>query len=346
MPSTYTTNGGIEKIATGEQSGSWGTTTNTNFDIIDRITNGVGTITLSGTSSNLQTSDGALSDGQYKALILTGSPSGTHTITVLPNDAQKIYFVNNTTSQSVIFNQGSGSNVTIPANTSDIIYCDGGGASGAVVSLIDDVDLTGYMQSANNLSDVSSAATALINLGVNASADELNILDGVTASTADLNILDGATVTTAEINYNDITTLGTSEASKVVTADANGDVNLSEELKAKSYNETFLAITSSSGTATLDCEAGNVFSLTLSENVTTFTWSNPPASGTAYGFTLKVVQDASASGYTVTWPTSVDWPDATAPTLTDTTSAVDQFVFYTHDGGTTWYGFVAGQALG
>jgi len=340
MPSTYTTNGGIEKIATGEQSGSWGDTTNTNFDIIDRITNGVGSIALSGTSSNLQTSDGALSDGHYKALILTGSPSGTHTITVLPNDAQKIYFVNNTTSQSVIFDQGSGSNVTIPANTSDIIYCDGGGASGAVVSLIDDVDLTGYMQSANNLSDVSSAATALINLGVNASADELNILDGVTASTADLNILDGATVTTAEINYNDITTLGTTEASKVVTADVNGVVTFDNGI-----TEEFTAVTSSSNAVTVNSRDGTVFSHTLTEN-TTFTFSNPAASGKSSAFALKIVQDASASGYTVTWPSAVDWPDATAPTLTSTASAVDQFVFYTHDGGTTWYGFVAGQALG
>jgi len=331
MPSTYTTNGGIEKIATGEQSGSWGDTTNTNFDIIDRITNGVGTITLSGTSSNLQTSDGALSDGQYKALVLAGSPSGTHTITVLPNDAQKIYFIQNNTAQSVIFDQGSGANVTVAAGQNDIIYCDGAGASGAVVSLLN--SLEGYLTSANNLSDLSNAATALTNLGINATAAELNKLSG-------------ATVSTAEINYNDITTLGTSQASKTVTADANGDVNLSEELKAKSYNETFSAITSSSGTATLDCEAGNVFSLTLSENVTTFTWSNPPASGTAYGFSLKIVQDASASGYTVTWPTSVDWPSATAPTLTSTASAVDQFVFYTHDGGTTWYGFTSGQAMG
>jgi hypothetical protein len=67
---------------------------------------------------------------------------------------------------------------------------------------------------------------------------------------------------------------------------------------------------------------------------------------TAYGMSLKVVQDSGASGYTVTWPTSVDWPSATAPTLTATASAVDQFVFYTYDGGTTWYGFTAGQALG
>ena len=136
MPSTYTTNGGIEKIATGEQSGSWGTTTNLNFDIIDRITNGVGSITLSGTSSNLQTSDGALSDGQYKVLVFGGTPSGTHTITVLPNDAQKLYFVVNNSGQSVIFDQGSGDNVTVANGASSIIYCDGGGASAAVKEVL------------------------------------------------------------------------------------------------------------------------------------------------------------------------------------------------------------------
>ena len=109
--------------------------------------------------------------------------------------------------------------------------------------------------------------------------------------------------------------------------------------------ETFAAVTSTSNATTIDCEAGNSFSHTLTEN-TTFTFSNPPASGTSFAFTLKIVQDASASGYTVTWPASVDWPSATAPTLTATASAVDVFVFYTHDGGTTFYGFVAGQALG
>jgi hypothetical protein len=70
-----------------------------------------------------------------------------------------------------------------------------------------------------------------------------------------------------------------------------------------------LHVTSSGLATTIDCEAGNVFSHTLSEN-TTFTFSNPPASGTAYGFSLKIVQDASASGYTITWPSAVDWPRA------------------------------------
>lgn len=124
-----------------------------------------------------------------------------------------------------------------------------------------------------------------------------------------------------------------------------GDVDITGELIADSYNETYAAVTSTSNATAVDCEAGNTFSHTLTEN-TTFTFSNPPASGTAYTMSIEVVQDASASGYTVTWPASVDWPAATAPTLTADASAVDVFVFTTHDGGTTWYGFTAGQAIG
>jgi hypothetical protein len=166
----------------------------------------------------------------------------------------------------------------------------------------------------------------------------------VTSTAAEINAFAGITATTAELNYSDITTLGTSEASKVVTADANGDVILLQELKVASYNETYAAVTSSSNATTVNSEAGNTFMHTLTEN-TTFTFSNPPASGTAYTMSIEIIQDAGASGFAVTWPSSVDWPAATAPTLTATASAKDVFVFTTRDGGTTWYGFTAGQAL-
>ena len=108
--------------------------------------------------------------------------------------------------------------------------------------------------------------------------------------------------------------------------------------------EEFTAVTSTSNATTCNMQDGTNFSHTLTEN-TTFTFSNPASTGKVSAFTLKIVQDASASGYTVTWPAAVDWPSATAPTLTATASAVDYFVFITHDGGTTWYGFTAGQAL-
>jgi len=131
----------------------------------------------------------------------------------------------------------------------------------------------------------------------------------------------------------------------LVTIADTGDTDISGELIADSYNETYAAVTSSSNATTVNCEAGNAFSHTLTEN-TTFTFSNPPASGTAYSFIIEFIQEASASGYTVTWPASVDWPAATAPTLTATASAKDVFIFTTRDGGSNWYGFTAGQALG
>lgn len=135
MASTYTVNSGIELITTGEQSGTWGDTTNVNLQIIDRLTNGVGAISLSGTSHTLTTTDGSLSDGQYKVLVFGGTPSGTNTVTVTPNDQNKLFFVKNNSGQSVVVTQGSGGNVTILDGTSAIIYCDGAGASAAVVDI-------------------------------------------------------------------------------------------------------------------------------------------------------------------------------------------------------------------
>ena len=135
MPSTYTSNLGIELPADGEKDGIWGDIINENMDILDRATNGSLSLSLSGTSSTLTTSNGVLSDGQYKLLVLTGSPSGTHTITLESNLAQKIYFVRNTTAQSVVFTQGSGGNATIAAGDSATIYANGAGSSAAVALL-------------------------------------------------------------------------------------------------------------------------------------------------------------------------------------------------------------------
>jgi hypothetical protein len=135
MGSTYTDNGGIEKIGLGEQAGAWGTTTNNNFDIVDRLINGVGSITLSGTTHTLTTSDGSLSDGMFKVLVLAGSPSGTNTITISPNNADKLYFVKNGTSQTATFTQGSGADVSVAAGKGAIVFADGAGSGAAVTDL-------------------------------------------------------------------------------------------------------------------------------------------------------------------------------------------------------------------
>ena len=217
---TYTTNGGIKKISTGDESGTWGTSTNTNFDIIDRLTNGVGDITLSGTTHTLTTSDGSTSDGQYHLLKLGGSPSGTNTVTIAPNDTKRMYMVQNASGQTATFSQGSGANVSVSNGKGAIIYCDGAGSGAAVT------DLTALFTSTTTLSDLSVTATASeLNImdGVTSTTSELNILDGVTADATELNILDGVTATTSELNLMDGgTTVGTtavSDGDGIVTND-------------------------------------------------------------------------------------------------------------------------------
>jgi hypothetical protein len=398
---TYTVNGGLKKIATGDESGTWGASTNTNFDIIDRLTNGVVDITLTGATETVTTSDGSISDGMSKVLVFGGTPGVAVTVTIAPSDAQKVYFIKNDCGSTITVTQGSGASVDILDGSSSIVYCDGAGAGAAVVEITagssatntfdvtsftatsaqttfsvtytvgniqvyqngvllkdttdytatngtsvvlaagattgDSVDVISYAtfevtsaytkaqsdaryaQSANNLSDLTSAATALTNLGVSATAAELNYVDGVTSAIQ-------------------------TQLDAKMTPTYTGDVDITGELIADSYNETYAAVTSTSNATTVNCENANSFSHTLTEN-TTFTFSNPPASGTSYTFSIEIIQDASASGYTVTWPASVDWPAATAPTLTADASAVDVFVFSTRDGGTTWYGFTAGQAI-
>ena len=181
MPSTFTTNTGIEKPASGEQAGSWGITVNTNSDIIDRAINGVVSLSLVGTSSNLTTSNGATSDGQNKVLLCSGTLAAAHTITILPADAQKVYYVKNDATKTVTFSQGSGATTANVATGSfAIIYADG---NNNVVNLSLSSELGQLKQ--NGVPVTSTAA-------------ELNVLDGITTTleAADLNLLDGAQANT------------------------------------------------------------------------------------------------------------------------------------------------------
>ena len=142
MTSSYTVNNGLEKPEAGDQEGAWGGTLNTNFDIIDRVLSGVGSISLSGTTHTLTTTDGTLTDGMYRVLVFTGALGANNTVTISPNDQDKLYFiVNNTTDSgssgpySVIIKQGTGDTVTVENGRADIVYADGAGSGAAVVSL-------------------------------------------------------------------------------------------------------------------------------------------------------------------------------------------------------------------
>ena len=131
MASTYT-NSGIEKIGSGEQAGTWGNTTNNNLDIIDKAINGVQTLTLSGTTDTFTVTDGTVSDAGARVLVLSGSPSGAHTLTLAPNDADKVHLVQNSSGQTVSISQGSGDNASLINGEIAWIFCDGAGSAAAV----------------------------------------------------------------------------------------------------------------------------------------------------------------------------------------------------------------------
>jgi hypothetical protein len=143
MPSTYSTNQGLELIATGEQSGTWGSSTNNNLEIVDRVLSGVGTIDLSASAAahTLTTTDGTLSDGQYKVLVFTGATEDC-TVTIDPNNQGKLYFVDNNSGYTLTFSQGSGANVTVTNGDTKVIYADGGGATAAVIDFTSTLEIT------------------------------------------------------------------------------------------------------------------------------------------------------------------------------------------------------------
>ena len=283
--------------------------------------------------------------------------------------ARQVQFRRGTTAQTNSFT-GAVCEVTVDTDKDTVVVHDGSTAGGhPLPTSLADLGVTSTAAEINALDGIPATLTAT-ELGyvdgvtsaiqtqldakqsLDAELTELATMASTTASAlADLTqdevqILDGATVSTAELNYvTGVTSSIQTQLNAKVGATYTGDVDITGELIVDSYNETYGAVTSSSNATTVNCEAGNAFSNTLTEN-TTFTFSNTPASGTAYSFSIEIIQDGSASGFTVTWPAAVDWPAATAPTLTATASAKDVFVFYTRDGGTNWYGFTAGQALG
>mgnify|MGYP000680902758 CR=1 FL=1 len=126
----------LKEIGTGESSGTWGSETNTNLELIGEAL-GFGTegITTNADTHTTTIADGSTDPGRAMYLKYTGTLDSACTITIAPNTISRMQFIENGTSgsQNIIISQGTGANVTIPAGDTKAIYLDGAGSGAAVV---------------------------------------------------------------------------------------------------------------------------------------------------------------------------------------------------------------------
>ena len=139
---TYVNDLRLKEIATGDESGTWGTSTNTNLELIGESM-GYGTEAVANASTHTITmADGATDGFRCTFLRLTGGGQAC-TVTLAPNTLSHTWIIRNTTSYALTFTQGSGANVIIAAGQAKIVTTDGLGAGAVVYECLEDLELGG-----------------------------------------------------------------------------------------------------------------------------------------------------------------------------------------------------------
>ena len=151
---TYVNNLRLLEITTGDESGTWGTKTNTNLELIaDAFGSGTEAITDNADTHTTTIADGSADEGRAIFLKYTGTLDSACTITLAPNTVNKLWFIENATSgsQNIIISQGSGANITIGNGNVAAVYTDGAGSGAAVLDAFADLELSSTLTVAGNV---------------------------------------------------------------------------------------------------------------------------------------------------------------------------------------------------
>jgi hypothetical protein len=196
---------------------------------------------LTGTTTTLTTTDGALSDGGHKVLLLAGSPSGTNTITISPNDQDKVYLVKNSSGQTATFTQGSGGNASVANGETAWVFADGAGSGAQVQKASFEIvhesspQLGGVLDTNGNNIEFPDSSGAEVNRLKFGAGDDVSVYwdgtDGHITTLGTLNIdgadghemakfVDGGAV---ELYHNDSKKIETTSAGVDVTGTVQGD---------------------------------------------------------------------------------------------------------------------------
>jgi hypothetical protein len=340
---TYTNDLRLKEIATGDEDGTWGTSTNTNLSLIADAFS-LGTKQLAADADETFTMPDATADGTrslYLKLTSAVSLSATRTVTLAPNTVSKVWIIENATtgSQIITIKQGSGATVNVPNGSKLMVVTDGAGAGAAVFNATPTATTSGTVTSVGGTGTVNGitltgTVTSSGNLTLGGTLSGVNLTSQVTDT---LPVANGGTGQTTYTNGQLLigNTTGNTLAKATLTAGAGVVVtNGTGSITISGTNSDYVDLGNVSGTVNIDCTKGVVRARLT--GTTTFAFTSVPSAGTVVAVTLMVVQDGTG-GRTITWPASSDYPGGVVPPATTTANALDIWTLFTIDGGTTMY---------
>ena len=302
---TYVNDLRLKEIATGDESGTWGTSTNTNLELIAEAFS-FGTEASFGSDADATTTiaDGSTDPARSLYFKVTSGVSltATRTLTIAPNTVSKIFIIENATtgSQDIAISQGSGANVTVPNGGVKIIYTDGAGAGAAVVDALTDLSVSG---------DFTVATNAEVGNNIRLSGDKF-LYSYNTGASGDVRagiFCDGT---------NEFVALYAAQNERMRVG-ANGRVSVDKSAYIKQ-----VAITSSSNAVGWDSRAAANAFYSTTENTTFAAPTNA-----VEGAIISVEIAQGGTPYTVAWNTVFEFASSTAPTITATANKTDIFSF-------------------
>ena len=367
---TYVNNLRLKEITTGDEDGTWGTSTNTNLEL---ITDGFsyGTKEMAADANETFTMPDATADDTrsfYLKITSAVSLTATREVTLGPNTVSKVWMIENATSggQIITIKQGSGATVNVANGSKVMVVTDGAGAGAAVLNA--NPTETGTVTSVGGTGTVNGitltgTVTSSGNLTLGGTLSNVNLTSQVTGT---LPVANGGTGITS-FGSGVATWLGTPSSANLATAvtDETGTGSLvfatspalttpkittgiqnasaatvismdSSTFFAGAFSDEVTAIGNTGTAVTIDCDDGNVFTATLTGNCTFTLASANSTANRATSFTLILTNDGTASRTVVLSGGTFKYPGGSISRSTGA-NEVDIWFFFSPDGGTTWY---------